>query len=317
LPLFAWRLRRLILRWKIDVLHLHAARAGLVGCLASHGLRIGIVYTGHGWRFSQLGLISRRWIIRIIEKYICKHAAVATFIRAFDRKVGINLGLIDHDKAITVNTRIEAPRFKKFEAQEILAARRGLGIPEHSPLVGMVGRLVEEKDPVFFVRVAAKVYESMPDAYFIWVGDGNLRADVEKAARELSIRDHIIITGVRPPKDVPLMIHTMEVFLNTSRCDVTPLCILEAQASRKPVISSAYVGIEDLIEHKVNGLIYPIGNTDEAQKYVIMLLRHPEVAHSIAEEAYRRFLYEHSDPRLMVRQYEDIYVKVENQSRLQ
>lgn len=310
LPARVMQLRRLLLQEHFDVIHLHAARAGLLGCLAAYGLPVGVVYTGHSWRFAQKSTPVGQWIFALYERFICSRSDVITFIRECDRELGIARRLIKPNKAITIPTRIDTRQFECIGTEAGLQRKMLFGIPADAPVVGMVGRLHELKDPLTFVRVGAKVRTTTPEIYLLWVGDGEMREAVISLAAQLEMSDRLVITGLRSEEEIPAFLQAMDVFVCTSRIEGVPLSILEAQAARRPVISSAYAGVEEVLEHEITGYCYPVGDSGRAAEYVTYLLHNPSQASSLAWRAHQRLLKDHSDPAQMARQYEAVYLNV-------
>ncbi|MBN9630597.1 MAG: glycosyltransferase [Actinobacteria bacterium] len=96
-----------------------------------------------------------------------------------------------------------------------------------------VGRLVEQKDPLRFVRVVARVAQSMPVAA-TWAGDGELRGEAERLAAELGAP----VEFAGHVDDVPDRLDAAHVLVMTSRWEGTPLVVLEAFERRRPVVAT-------------------------------------------------------------------------------
>ncbi|MCI0157477.1 glycosyltransferase [Leifsonia shinshuensis] len=96
-----------------------------------------------------------------------------------------------------------------------------------------VGRLVEQKDPLRFVRIVARLAETMSVAA-TWVGDGELRGDAERLAAELGAP----VTFAGHVDDVPDRLDAAHVLVMTSRWEGTPLVVLEAFERRRPVVAT-------------------------------------------------------------------------------
>ncbi|MCB1025239.1 MAG: glycosyltransferase family 4 protein, partial [Acidobacteria bacterium] len=80
---------------------------------------------------------------------------------------------------------------------------------------------------------------------FIIIGDGNLRKDLEEKARALNISDNIVFTGSRDDPEV--FYPGLDIVALTSLNEGTPLSLIEAMASGKPVISTLVGGVTDLL----------------------------------------------------------------------
>lgn len=120
--------------------------------------------------------------------------------------------------------------------------RHALRIAPDAFVMGHVGRFHPVKNHTFLLDVFAAVKEERKDAVLLLVGDGDLRGDMEKKARDLGIGDSVIFTGVRG--DVPELMQAMDVFVFPSIYEGLPVSVIEAQAAGLPCLISDRVPIE-------------------------------------------------------------------------
>lgn len=106
--------------------------------------------------------------------------------------------------------------------------------PETAVRLLAVGRLVEQKDPLRFVRVVAQLARTLP-VTAVWAGDGGLRAEAERLAGALDAP----VEFVGQVDDVPARLDRAHVVVMTSRWEGTPLVVLEAFERRRPVVATA------------------------------------------------------------------------------
>ena len=131
------------------------------------------------------------------------------------------------------------------------ASREALGIPEDALVMGSVGRLTAEKNSEFLVDVLAAVLRRRKDAYFLLVGEGELRETLEKKARDGGFPDRLVLPGTRP--DVPALLRgIVDVFVFPSPPpprgnEALPLAVVEAQAANLPTVISDGVTTEAII----------------------------------------------------------------------
>jgi glycosyltransferase involved in cell wall biosynthesis len=156
------------------------------------------------------------------------------------------------------------------------AMRTMLGLPPTAPVVGMVARLRPEKNHARFLRVAARVRQAVPDARFVLVGDGEGLAQLRELARQLGIADAVHFCGAR--LDVAALLAGMDVFLLTSDVETSPVSILEAMASGKPVVATRVGSVPALVRPGITGFL--VAPDDEAAMagYVTQLLGDADLA---------------------------------------
>ncbi len=303
----ASQLRRILQKERIGLLHLHTARAGLLGCMAAIRLPIAKVYTGHGWRFEQKDTKIERILFFCLERFICRAATLVTFLTRRDQELGIVNGFVRPQDAFTISTRIHSPRTEECSMVYPEISRAALRIPAAAKVIGNAGYLSERKDPITFLLTCKRVYESVPNTHFLWVGDGELRERVLQLAREMNVESRLTITGFRPADQVLAFLCLMDVFLFTSRSEGVPLVVIEAQLCRRPVVSSTYPGSTELIQDGLTGYTFRPGDHQRAADMVMKMLSDDEKTNSISKKAFALSSANHSGPHYMARQYEEVY----------
>ncbi len=129
-----------------------------------------------------------------------------------------------------------------------MAIRQSLNIPQDSLLVGHVARICEVKNQLFLLRIIAELIKIRPDAKLLFVGDGELRQQIEDQIRTAGLQENVIMTGNR--NDVPDLLRAMDVFVLTSFSEGLSVSAVEAQASGLPCIVPTTVSPEtDLTGH--------------------------------------------------------------------
>jgi glycosyltransferase involved in cell wall biosynthesis len=286
---------------------MHTARGGLLGCLATIALPIAKVYTGHSWRFEQKTNRIARFLFRLYEQYICHCSTLVTFLTQRDLHLGLHLRLIKQHKAIAINTRIAEPKEDTLRLYSRIVTRTAYGIPENAQVIGNTGYLSDRKDPYTFVKAAARIAVDIPHAHFLWVGDGEIRPEVERLVRQLGLTRCFTITGFKPAEQIPLFLQLIDVLLFTSRIEGVPFTLLEAQLSGLPVVSSAYPGVQEIVEHGFTGFTFSPGDARQAADRVVDLLSDNTLLTTMAESALASARERHSDAAKMAGQYQQIY----------
>jgi glycosyltransferase involved in cell wall biosynthesis len=185
--------------------------------------------------------------------------------------------------------------------------RQELGIGDATPVVGIVAALRPEKNHELFLCVAALVRREVPDARFVIVGDGDLRAVLEAHAQALGVADAVHFLGNRD--DVPRLLAAFDVFLLTSRMEANPVSILEAFAAGKPVVAPRVGSVADSVAEGVSGYLTAPDDAAEACRRVVELLRNPSQASRMGR-AGQQAVREHWSLDRMVRGYEDLITAV-------
>ena len=119
------------------------------------------------------------------------------------------------------------------------------------PVVLTVARLDEQKGHRYLLETAALI----PEAQFVFAGDGPLRASLEAQARSLGVDGRVRFLGYRD--DVGDLLRNCDVFVLPSLYEGLPLSILEAMAAGKPVIATRIGGTDEAVIDGETGLLVP------------------------------------------------------------
>ncbi|MGC0398736.1 glycosyltransferase involved in cell wall biosynthesis [Streptomyces sp. SAI-126] len=280
--LVLWRLTRLIRRERFTVVHTHSAKGGFLGRVAARLCRTPVVvHTFHGVSFHPYQSRARRLLYRRLERATRRftHRFLAVAPRVAEQAVEERLA--PPGRVQVVPSAIDLPHIpERFDP----LARRVLGPPRSTALVGTVGRLDTQKAPLDFVRMAAALRVERPDTAFVMIGDGPLEADVRRLAEELGVE--LILTGHRA--DAAWLVAGLDVFVITSLYEGLGRALTEALATARPVVATAVNGVPDLVEHGATGLLVDPADPDRAALAVRWLLDHPRQAAEMGRQGRRR-----------------------------
>jgi glycosyltransferase involved in cell wall biosynthesis len=267
------RLTALIRRGRYAIVHTHSSKAGILGRWAAWLARTPIiVHTVHGWGHHERQhpyvrkgyILLERLTLRITDRLVA--------VSPLNVEKGLADGIGRTQHYTIIRSGIELDRFGRPRiAREEMRAR--LGIPLDAPVVGSVTRLSPQKAPLDFVQAAATAMRRMPEAWFVLVGDGPLRAEVEAQAAQTGLDKRLVLTGLR--RDVPELLGVMDVFVLSSLWEGLPRVLPQAMAAGLPIVATAIDGNAEAVEEGVNGRLVPPGDTDAMAEAIIALLQDP------------------------------------------
>lgn len=117
-------------------------------------------------------------------------------------------------------------------------------------VIGHVGGFLPQKNHEFLLDIFREIHEIRPDTIFVLVGDGELRADMEKKAEALGIRESVIFTGII--NNVSELLQAMDGMLLPSKFEGLPLVAVEWQIAALPCVLSDSItrdcAFSDLVE---------------------------------------------------------------------
>ncbi len=237
-----------------DLLHLHGSRAGAVGALVARGGDAPpIVYTAHAFAFHRRLPAPLRAAAALMEQATGRAAARIICLSDGDRRAALAHHLPAGRLAL-IRNGIDAARFA-----DAAPIRADLGLADGAPVIALIARLVPQKNPLAFVRIAARIAPHAPDARFLVVGDGPLRGEVARAVHAAGLQERVLLTGVR--HDIPQVLASCDIVVAPSRWEGLPLGLLEAMAAGRAVVASRLPGHAEVIEEGRSGVL--VGDGDE------------------------------------------------------
>jgi len=141
-----------------------------------------------------------------------------------------------------------------------------------------VGALKPKKGISKLIEAFAEVAKVIPEARLILVGDGPLRPAIEKRIRELVLENKVLITGFIPNSQIPKILEKASVFVLPSYGEGLSNALLQAMAAGLPCIVSDIEENREIIQHGVNGLLFPVGDSKALAEALIQVLTDRELA---------------------------------------
>jgi glycosyltransferase involved in cell wall biosynthesis len=257
----AFTLKRLISRWRPDVVHLHSSKAGLAGRLLRHRGRA-VVFQPHAWSFEHVGGAvggaALRW-----ERIGAGRCDAVICVSDAERRRGLEAGIRGDLRVIPNGVRLDD--WTPATGEDRAAARATLGLPD-GPVVVCVGRLTEQKGQDVLLRAWASIRDRVPDAHLALVGEGPLRDALAGLAGP-----GVALVGGRD--DVPLWMAAADVIALPSRWEGMSLTMLEAMARGRSVIATDVAGVREAMGE--TDAVVPPENERALADAVVTRLRDP------------------------------------------
>jgi len=248
------RLVRLFRRIRPDLVHTHTAKAGTLGRLAARFTGVPVlVHTFHGHALDGYFSAPATRLFLEIERRLARitHRILAVSPRVRESLLALGIGRPDQVEVVPLG--LDLARF--------LACGRGggvlrpaLGIPDATPLLGSIGRLVPIKDhPTLFRAVARLQGPHAP--HLVVVGDGEARPRLTQLARDLGVGERVHFLGWR--SDLEAILSEVDVIVSASQNEGTPVALIEAMAAGVPVVATDVGGVGDLVQPGRTGWLAP------------------------------------------------------------
>ena len=150
----------------------------------------------------------------------------------------------------------------------------------------------------------AQIKKTTPDIHLVIIGEGELLHKLLNYKDRLNLNGAVQFLGLR--NDVPELLQTMDIFVMSSLSEGLPLALLEAMASKIPVVATKTGGIPEVVEDKKDGLLVPPGDSKSLAHAINTLLCNPSLGQQLASNALRKVNLEYS-AEAMVQEHEKLY----------
>jgi glycosyltransferase involved in cell wall biosynthesis len=276
-------LTRLLRRERFDIVHTHCSKAGIVGRVAARMAGVPhITHTHHGLSFhDRMNPVLRRFFIAL-ERMMAAWTHPMISVSERTTSVGLSAGVGRPEDYRLIRSGIPLTTFGP-DAERGAAVRRELGIAEGEVVVGSVGRLTAQKNPLDFVELASGVLASHRNATFLYVGDGPLMDAVAEVIAERGLAERVRLLGLRT--DVPDLLRAMDIFVLTSLWEGLPRVVLQALATGLPVVAYDTAGIMEAVEEGRNGYLVATGDVARMVEHAVRLVSDAELRGRMGEAA--------------------------------
>lgn len=250
-----FKIFRILVRERPDVVHTHTAKAGTVGRIAAFLYNwlcwrdVKVVHTFHGHVFHSYYGRLKTSVFIAIERLLARVATDRIVVISDQQRDEISrvfrVGRAEQFAVIPLGIDLgsydPAPGARE-------AFRNAVGVLDDEIAVGFVGRLTEIKNLPMLLGVAREYLEarseSDPKLRFVIIGDGHERESLERLSRESGTGEIVSFAGHRD--DPGTFYAGLDIVALTSLNEGTPLSLIEAMACRKPFVSTAVGGVVDL-----------------------------------------------------------------------
>jgi len=264
----AFRIKDIIRREKIDLMHAHS-RVSQVACrIASYFTGVPYVTTCHGYfKKRSRGLVDT-WGAKVI--------AISDAVR---KHLIEDLG-VDASRIEVIYNGVDMEKFLlKYPGDALEDVRKAIGFKK-GPVVGTIGRLSSVKGQRFLIHAMPYIISQVPDAQAVIVGSGEEDIPLKNLARSLHLTDRV--SFMRSDPDTARILSVMDVFVFPSIKEGLGLALLEAMASGVPCVASDIGGIKDIIGNNERGILVPVGDSEKLAKAVVRLIQDPAARSELA-----------------------------------
>lgn len=264
---------------KPDVIHAHwIIPQGFIAIIVGKLLNIPVIATAHGGDAFSLNtdILSR------LKRLTLKHCHAWTSNTKATAETFDSSNNIPNPNIIPMGVNVE--HFQSGNADKLLAK-------EHRKIILFVGRLVEKKGVKYLIEAFSMLPTKTQDESVLWIiGDGDERIELEEQAQRLGIQN-ITFWGQVQNKQLPDFYAAANVFVAPSVIDSKGdtegqgVILLEAMASKTPIIATTVGGIPEVISHKETGFLISPNSPNELSAAIEYILNNKELTDNCTTNA--------------------------------
>jgi glycosyltransferase involved in cell wall biosynthesis len=290
------KIKDIIIEFKPDIVHTHAAKAGALGRKAAYDLGVKQIYhTFHGHVFhSYFGKIKTN-IYKKIERDLAKKSTKIIAISEIQKQELSEVHKIcSKEKIEVIPLGFDLKKFYENQTEKRKYFRKKWKIKDDEIAIGIIGRLVPIKNHVFFIDVIEKVIRKSNTSLRIFiVGDGeekeNIIIKVSAYNLDYSTDDKIAtIQFTSWIKEIDEVNAGMDIICLCSLNEGTPVSLIEAQASGKPIVTTRTGGIENIVMENKTALISDNNDLNKFTENVLSLIKEKDKRTLFSEIAIKK-----------------------------
>lgn len=293
---------KIIKKGSFDIIHTHSSKAGFIGRIAAKLNDVPLViHTVHGFPFNDFMFFIKKHFFIYIEKLLSKWTDALITVSNLNKQKIIDLKISEESKIHNIYSGID---LNLFEYKKDLSFRKKINISNEKILIGSVGRLSYQKDPMIMVDAFKIISDRFPNAHLVLIGDGILMGAIVERLNELNLNEKVHLTGnISSPWEV---YRSLDLFIMSSIYEGLGRSITEAMCCGVPVVCTAVEGVPEIVKDGITGLLVMPKDIEGLARSIIECLENMEDAKKRALEG-QKFVNDNFSVIKMVEDIDNLY----------
>ena len=307
------KLVAVVRKFRPDVVHTHTAKGGFLGRAAALGVwpRPIVVHTYHGHVLEGYFSRAKTAVYRTLERAAAKVSDLLIGVSQATVDDLVRLRVSAPEKFKVVPLGLDLDRFAEIDPVPDLEVRRQIGIDDGGLLFVYVGRIAPIKRLDVLLSAVGMARRDGADIGLAIVGDGEARSELEELSRQLGIESSVHFLGYR--SDLERINAAADAVVLSSDNEGTPVCLIEAAASARPVVTTDVGGVRDVVTDRT-GIVVPANDPAALSEGMVTLARDADLRSEMGSQARQHALSSFSADRL-VRDIDGVYKDLINHRR--
>lgn len=267
---------------QFDLIHTHGGVAGFYGrTLKKHNPELKCVHTIHGLHYLSSGDYLRKSISRTIEQYLLQFTDMTICETHNDYLIAVKNRIAGRDNTVIIPNGINISLYANLKKNILLLNE--LGLKESNFIIGNISRFDEQKNQKLILQAAYFLVRKFPDMRFVFVGSGKYANQMKDLARESKLTEFVIFAGEQ--QNLADYYSIFDVFAFPSFWEGMPFVLLEAMASRLPIVCSNIPNLLEVIKPNYSALTINPNDMDDLFQKISVLYQNNELREKIAQNA--------------------------------
>lgn len=275
-PFSIFKISRILNRKRARIIHFHDSHSATLGILASLLCPVPIKISARKVDFSIKGNPFRKWKY---DKLVSAVIAVSNGVKEVLIKDGI-----PESKLYTIYEGTDLSKFQIEGTKEEWKER--LGLRGDKFYAGIVAHLAHHKGHVYLIEAAKILKEKGANIEILIIGDGELRDSLLSKTKELKVEDIVKFLGFI--NDIPHLLKAIDLFVLSSYLEGLCTSLLDAMASKLPIVATRTGGIPEAVEDSVNGILVPPRDPSALASAIYHLYSNRNLLIEMGEKGYQR-----------------------------
>jgi glycosyltransferase involved in cell wall biosynthesis len=260
-----------------DVAHLHSAHAHAIGVPAARSVGVPAVVVSRRVDFRvRTHPLSRLKYAMPVDRYLCISEGV--------RQAMLASG-VPEAKLRRVPSGVDLDEVRQAGARPVPSLRSLAGLPEDAEVIGTVASLAPHKNHALLLEAAPQVIAERPRAHFVWLGEGECRAELERRRARLGLESRVHLPGFHP--EARALMRQFDVFVLSSYLEGLCTSLLDAQVLGVPIVATAVGGVPEVVTDGETGRLVHGLEPGPLARAILEALAHPEQRAAWSERARR------------------------------
>lgn len=292
---------------KFDIIHSHGGVAGFYGRIfKKHHPSVKIVHSIHGIHYINSPNVLRKNLSKTVEQYLVQFTDKTICETSNDFKNAVKNKITDKNKTEIIPNGINITEFSNLKKDAELIKK--LGFNDDNFIIGNISRFDEQKNQKLIIQAAYFLIRKYPNMKFVLVGSGKYLKYMKELARNSKLEDYIIFTGEQT--EIFKYYSIFDVFVLPSFWEGMPYVLLQAMASRMPIVCSHIPNLLEVIKPDYSALTIDPNNMDDLFIKISALYQSKDLRDELAQNAMIEATQ--YDEKEIIPKIENIYSEVMN-----